>query len=615
VADGGSRGKPGEDDRWELEEIFVDRADWEAALDELAADPARIEAFRGRLAEGPDLLHACLETHAEAVRRHLRVSSFASMRYHEDTRVAETAEMEQRANLAGTRLSEAASFIDPEVLALGRDTVERWVDATPGLVPHAHGLDDVLRRAAHTLSPREEEIVATAGLVTDAPYSVYGMLANADLPWPTVTLADGRAVRLDQSGYARHRTAPDREDRKRVFDAFWAAWQGYARTFGATLYAQVKRDLFHARVRKYPNSLATAVDGDAIPEAVYRTLIREARRGLPVLHRYLRLRGRMLGIEDLRYYDVYPPLVTSDLSLGIDEAKRIVLEAAAPLGPEAAAVLERGFSARWMDVFPREGKRPGAYMNGQVYDVHPFVLMNFNGDYESLSTLAHEWGHALHSHLANGSQPFVTAGYSIFTAEVASTLHEALLLDRMLRSVGTPEEKLLHLGHALEGLRGTFFRQTMFAEFELAIHEAVERGEALSGERLTAMYGELLRGYHGHDQGVLRIDDEYTVEWAYIPHFYYGFYVYQYATSIAASSLLAEGILGGEPGAAERFLDLLRAGGSDYPYELMRRAGVDLATPEPYRALLRRMEGIMDEIERLLDAESARPGRAATTPS
>jgi oligoendopeptidase F len=589
-------------DNWRLEDIFSDRTAWEEALAALEDERAAIEGFRGRLAEGPQTLLGCLDAHAEAVRRLLRVSSYASMRYHEDTRVAETAEMEQRARLAGTRLSEAASFLDPEILALGRETVERWIGDTPGLAPYAHGLDDVLRRGAHTLSPREEEILATAGLVTDAPYAVYGMLANADLPWPTVTLSDGCEVRLDQAAYTKHRASSDRSERKRVFDAFWAAWQAYARTFGATLYAQVKRNLFHARVRRYPGCLAAALDGDAIPEVVYRTLVGEARAGLPTLHRYFRLRGRMLGIDDLRYYDIYPPLVSSGRTVGIEEAKRIVVDAAAPLGEEAQEILRTGLADRWMDVFPREGKRPGAYMNGHVYDVHPFVLMNFQEDYESVSTLAHEWGHALHSYLANRTQPFPTAGYSIFTAEVASTLQEALLLDRMLREAGTPEDRLYYLGHALEGLRGTFFRQTMFAEFELAIHEAVERGEALSGERLTSMYGELLRRYHGHDEGVLTVDDAYTVEWAFIPHFYYDFYVYQYATSIAASSLLAEEVLDAAEGASDRVLSLLRAGGSDYPYELMRRAGVDLATPEPYRALLRRMAGIMDEIEVLLEA-------------
>ncbi len=588
--------------RWDLTPIYPDGEAWERDLERLSSAPGSVSAYRGRLSEGPEVLMACLDTYYEGLKRFYRVSSYASMRFHEDTRVGATAEMEQRAHLAGTALAEAASFIDPEILEIGEQTVRAWIADKSGLRVYAHTLDDTLRRAAHTLTPGEEAVIATAGLVTDAPYSVYGMLANADMPWPTVILSDGSETRLDQAAYTRLRAAPVRADREEVFRAFWGTWGGYTRTFGAMLYAQVKRDLFHARVRRYPSALAAALDGDRIPEAVYRTLIEEANRGLPVLHRYFRLRARMLRIERLAYHDIYPPLVTTEREFGIEEAKRIVAQATEPLGPEAVAVYERGFEGRWMDVYPRPGKRSGAYMNGHVYDVHPFVLMNFNGDYESVSTLAHEWGHALHSDLANRAQEFVNAGYAIFTAEVSSTFQEALLLDRMLAAAESDEERIFFLGHALEGLRGTFFRQTMFAEYELAIHETVERGEALSGDRLTSMYAELLRRYHGQQQGVVTIDDSCTVEWAYIPHFYYNFYVYQYATAVAASALLSERVLAGEEGAADRFLDLLRAGGSDYAYVLMKEAGVDLATPEPYRALMRRMSGIMDEIESLLES-------------
>jgi oligoendopeptidase F len=588
------------EDTWRLEDIYADVAEWEREMAALSAVPDELARYRARLAEGAEILVECLTAYHEAVKRLYRVSSYASMRYHEDTRVGQTAELEQRARMVGTAISEAASFIDPEILAIGEETVRAWIASTPGLSMYAHGLDDLLRRAEHTLSPSEEEIVATAGLITDTPYSVYGMLANADLPWPTLRLSDGSDVRLDQSEYARLRTTSNRDDREAVFRSFWGTWSDYTRTFGATLYAQVKKDLFKARVRKYPNTLCAALDGDRIPEAVYRALVRESNEGLPVLHRYFRLRARMLGIERMEYFDIYPPLVTSDRRFEIEEAKSILLETVEILGPGATSVIETGFADRWMDVYPRPGKRPGAYMSGHVYDVHPFVLLNFTDDFRSVSTLAHEWGHALHSSLANESQPFATAGYSIFTAEVASTFVEALLLNRMLARSETSEERIYYLGQALEGLRGTFFRQTMFAEFELAIHESVERGEALSGDRLTAMYADLIRRYHGQEEGVVNVDDAFTVEWAYIPHFYYNFYVYQYATSVAASALLAEQVLAGDEGATRRFLELLRAGGSDYAYDLMVRAGVDLAKPEPYRALLRRMEAIMDEIEVLL---------------
>ena len=311
--------------RWNLRDIYASEQAWEDDLALLASAPGDVSPFRGKLNEGPEVLEACLRTYQESLKRFYRVSSYASMRYHEDTRVGATAEMEQRARLVGTALSEAASFIDPEILDIGERTVRGWVEEYSGLESYAHALDDVLRRAAHTLTPGEEEIVATASLITDAPYSVYGMLANADLPWPTVTLSDGSEVRLDQSAYTRLRAVPERADREEVFRVFWDAWSGYARTFGATLYSQVKRDLFHARVRRYPNSLAAALDSDRIPETVYRTLISEANRGLPVLHRYFRLRARMLGIEQLRYHDIYPPLVATDRSFGIDEAKSIVL--------------------------------------------------------------------------------------------------------------------------------------------------------------------------------------------------------------------------------------------------------------------------------------------------
>ena len=314
------------------------------------------------------------------------------------------------------------------------------------------------------------------------------------------------------------------------------------------LYAQVKRDVFYARVRRYGSSLEASLDADRIPVSVYYQLVEQSNEHLHVLHRYFRLRARMMGVEDMRYWDIYPPLVSGDGDYPIDRGKGLVLDAMTALGAEAREAVALGFEARWMDVYPRQGKKSGAYMNGHVYDVHPYVLMNYNDDYESVSTLAHEWGHALHSHFTNKTQHFANADYSIFVAEVASTLNEALLLRRMLEESRTSSERLFYLGHALEQLRGTFFRQAMFAEFELAIHERVETGDALTSDDFSELYGDLIRRYHGHSKGVVRIDEIFQVEWAYIPHFYYNFYVYQYATSVAAASFLAEQILDSRPG-------------------------------------------------------------------
>jgi len=583
--------------RWNLADIFRSREEWSEALDEIGRLTEALREFQGRLADGPETLCACLDAYFMAVKSLYAASSYASMCYHEDMRVGETAEMEGRAHLVGTELSQVASFMEPEILSIGREQVEGWIETCRELQDHRHTLDDILRRQDHTLGTAEEEVVASVGLIADAPETIYGMLANADLPWPTVTLSDGTEARLDQSAFGKHRASVEREDRRLVFDNFFAVWRDYARTFGAMLFSQVKRDVFYGRVRKYPTSLALALDGNRIPEAVYHQLIAQARAHLPVLHRYFGLRRRLLGLESLQYYDIYPPLVHSDHTYGIDEAKRLVIESVESLGREYSDVMTAGLNGRWMDVEPRPGKRSGAYMNGHVYDAHPYVLMNYQGTYDSVTTLAHEWGHAMHSHLANRAQTFANSDYSIFTAEIASTYNEALLLDRVLKDAETDEERLFYLGRELEGLRGTFFRQAMFAEFELRIHEVVEQGDTLSADRFTSMYAALLRDYHGHDDGVVTIHDDYTVEWAYIPHFYYNFYVYQYATSVAASSLLVERLRKAEPEAADRYLALLASGGSEYPYEQLVDAGVDLASPEPYEALMRRMSTIMDEID------------------
>jgi oligoendopeptidase F len=355
-----------------------------------------------------------------------------------------------------------------------------------------------------------------------------------------------------------------------------------------------------ARARHYDTSVAAAIDVNHLPPAVYAALVKQTNTNLPTLHRYLKLRARMLGVTDLAYYDMYPPLVASDRTWTIDQARAAVLTAVKPLGADYVTAMQQGFGARWMDTYPRQGKVSGAYMDGAATEVHPFVLLNYTGGYESVSTLAHEWGHAMHSVFSAKAQPYAKSDYSTFLAEIASTFNEAMLLESMLKTAKTDDERLFYLGNALEGLRTTYFRQAQFAEFELAIHDQVEKGDPLTGDTLTATYLDILKRYYGDKQGVTHIDDAYGVEWAFIPHFYYNFYVYQYATSIAASSLLSEDVLAKKPGALERYLDLLRAGGSDDPYVLLQKAGVDMATAAPYDAIARRMNTIMDEMEGIL---------------
>jgi oligoendopeptidase F len=593
---------------WDLSLIFRDEAAFEEARQRMVAGIARVESYKGRLGADAGTLREALQLVWGLRKDYARLSSYTSMASDEDLGNGPALAREQQMSMVGTELSRALSFLAPEILSLGDEKVRAFLAADPGLAPYRFDLLDTLRRAPHTLGEEAEGVISSTGLMADGPYSTYSVFTNSELPWPTITLSDGTQAKLDQSGYTRWRAAPSRADREAVFRAFWGKMKEFERTLGASLFAHVKGDWFRARVRKYPNSVAAALAGDNIPEEVYRTLVRETNANLPTLHRYFRLRARMLGVKEPRYWDIYPSLVSLDRKFPYDESKRLTIESAAPLGEAYVKELSSAVNGRYVHVYPREGKRSGAYMNGSVYDVHAFVLLNHNDDYESLTTMAHEWGHGMHSQLSNRTQPYSTSQYATFTAEIASTLPEALLLDRMLTVTTNDDERLFYLGNALEGLRGTFFRQAMFAEFELRIHEEVEKGEALTGDRLTALYADLLRRHHGHAEGVMTIDDLVTVEWAYIPHFYYNFYVYQYATAIAASQLFAERILRGEPGARDTYLAMLKAGGSDYPYELVKRAGVDLATPEPYRALATRMNRIMDEIETILARRAGKPG-------
>ncbi|MED5621362.1 oligoendopeptidase F [Ideonella sp. BN130291] len=590
-----------EADRWNLADIYPAQAAWDADAAKLESQFKAFGACKGQLGRSAARLRECLDLNADMTKRLYRLYVYAAERLAEDTGVSASLALQQRVDLLQNRLSETVAFMEPEILRIGAPKVKQFLAQDKGLGVHRFGLERTLRTAAHTLSAEGEGIIAAFGLMNDSGQAAYNILSNADIPWPKLKLASGEEVTLDASAYTKYREAPNREDRKRVMDAFFGTFKTYERTMGVTLYAQLKQDKVYAAVRKYPDSITRSLDQENLPVAVIDTLIAQTNANLPTLHRYFKLRAKLLGVSDMRYYDIYPPLVRGEnFKFPLAAAKQFTLEAVAPLGTEYVEAMRKGFDSRWMDAYPRPRKLSGAHMAGYAYDLHPFVLMNYNDDYESVTTLAHEWGHAMHSYLASRAQPFVTANYATFTAEIASTFNEALLLDRMLRAAKTDDERLFYLGSALEGLRGTFFRQAMFAEFERTIHAQADRGEPLTGEALTKTYCDILKRYHGADQGVVAIDEAYCTEWAYIPHFYNAFYVYQYATSIAASQQFAKAVAGGDKAALERYLGLLKAGGSGYPYDLVKRAGVDLATPAPYQALVARMNQIMDDIEAIL---------------
>jgi oligoendopeptidase F len=587
-------------DRWNLADLYPTVTAWNEDLAKVEAQLPQVAACKGHLGESAKRLRECFDLQYDVAKRYSRLAVYANELQAEDTGNAESLALQQRSRVVGARFGEATAYVSPELLAVGAPKIEAFLRDEPGLAAYRIALDNILRVAPHTLDTEGEAIMAGFQLAARQSGGIYNILANADMPWPTVKLSTGEEVKLDQAAYSHWREAANRDDRKRVMDAFFGQWKQFERTMGVAFYGNLKEDTVYTRLRKYPDSLARALDRNKVPHAVYDALIASTNANLPTLHRYFRLRAKMLGVQEMRYYDIYPPLLPGGREYPIDEGIRMMLEAMKPLGPDYVAAMRKGVEARWMDVYPRPRKLSGAHMAGSAYDVHPFLLINYTGNYESVSTIAHEWGHAMHSSFSNRNQPYATAGYSIFVAEIASTLNEALLLDHALKTAANDDERLLYLGSALENLRGTFFRQAMFAEFEKSAHDAVDRGQALTGEQLTKLYGDILRRYHGDAQGVVKIDDLYAIEWAYIPHFYSSFYVYQYATSVSAGSLFAEAILQGRPGARERYLRLISAGGSEYPYELVKAAGVDLATREPYDAVATRMNRIMDEMETIL---------------
>jgi len=592
--------------KWDTTDLYATPADWEKARADLAERTLTIAKYKGRLGESPKVLLEALDTWMGLLNEMSRLGSYANMTFDEDTRVAKSQERQQAAGKIGTDFGAAASYIRPELIALGSVKINAMLAAEPKLNQYKVLLDNILRYEAHTLSSGEEKIAAMAGDMAGAGNDAYSILTDADLPYPTITLSTGESVRLDASAYSRWRQAPNREDRVKVFQAFWKAHDDFKRTLGTTLYAGVKAHIFNKDVHKYGSCLEAALFGDNIPVKVYHQLIADVNENLPTLHRYLKLRQRMMGLKELGYEDLYAPIVSEvDMKFTPEQAQEVTLEATKVLGEEYTKALTTAFTDRWMDWMPTTGKSSGAYSTG-VYGVHPYQLQNFNGQYDDVSTLAHEAGHSIHTYLSMKNQPFVTSDYATFVAEVASTANENLLLHTMLGRTKDDNTKLFLLGNYLENMRTTLFRQTMFAEFELAIHEQAERGEPLTGENLAATYLQLVRKYYGHDKGICKVDDLYGMEWGFVNHFYYNFYVFQYATSMIASTSLAHGILEeqqlgeGKTTRRDAYLKMLSSGSSEYPVDLLREAGVDMTTSAPFKAAVKEMNGVMDEMEKIL---------------
>ncbi|MBF7012916.1 M3 family oligoendopeptidase [Novosphingobium resinovorum] len=584
--------------QWDLTDLYPGLDVWDAARKQVAAALPRLAGYKDSFgADAPSMLKA-LEDISEVSKTFARVYVYASLKADEDVRVSANQERNAQVMDLYAAFGEATAWTAPETLKLGKDKVEGLIAADKTLATRfAFGLRKTLREAEHTLDARGEALLAAVSSPLSGPQTIREQLFSSDIPWPEVTLSDGRKQVLDAQGYTLTRDAPNRDDRKTVMDGFFGQMGKFESSLGAAMAAKLKGDVFDARARSYKSCLAMALAPGGVPEGVYRTLVAETNAGLPQLHRSFELRRKMLKLPDMHYYDIYPPLVSLERKFTLTDMRNITLKAVEPLGPEYVKRLGAATAAKWMDPWPRPGKRPGAYMNGSAYGVHPYLLLNLGENYEGLSTYAHEWGHAMHSLLADSVQPYELSDYPIFTAEIASTCNEVLLTEYMLKQAKTKEEKIYYLGMRLEGMRGTFFRQAMFAEFELKMHEMAEAGEGLSGESLTRVYLDLLKRYHGPN---FVIDAPYAIEWAYIPHFYSTFYVYQYATSISAGTWFAHSILNGGKAERERYLDVLRAGGSADPVDILKKAGLDMTAPDPYRGLVADFKATIDEIETLM---------------
>jgi oligoendopeptidase F len=602
---------------WDLSPLFKDDAAWEAERQALLAELPKLRALEQGFGASPASLRRALDQLSAVSLRMRKLGVYASTQASTDNRNARNQERAGQARSLWGQHGASVAWANGAIAELGAAKIDGYLRAEPGLARHAVRLQETLRQAKHRLHPEAEKALAALSPVLNAQSNTRTLLTTVDMEWPTLDI-DGQPQRLDSTAYVKLRAHPDRAVRKQVFDSFFRSYGRVENTLGSTLAQRVEAGVVNARLRGYPSAVAASLAADAIPESVYRTLVAEANAGLPTLHRYLKLRQKIMDLPDLGYHDIYPDLVRSDKRFGPEESARLTLASVAPLGAPYQAQLAQVLGARTMHVYPAPGKSQGAYQSG-VYGMTPLIFLNHQDTFDSASTYTHEWGHGMHTLLANEAQPFETASYPLFLAEIAAFTHELLLQDHVLKTAANQEERLFYLGEAVERLRSTFFRQTMFAEFELQVHDALERGEAVTGKRMTQMYCGLLRKYHG-DTGdvhsVMKVDPSVCTEWAFIPHFYRPFYVYQYATSMAAAGHFIQGLRSGDAKARETYLKVLRSGGSRHPVPLLKEAGLDMDSPQPYRALLKQMNTLMDEMEKLIreGAGSAPAAAAATAP-
>ncbi len=583
---------------WKLEDIFETDQAWEQEFKEVAEMAEKSPSYQGTLNDGADALYQVFTFKDELIQRLQKLYTYAHMRYDQDTTNSTYQAMDSRIKSLYAKVSTGLSFLTPEILSLDEAVLENYVNEHGGLKLYKHALDELNAHRPHVLPAEQEALLAQLSEVVSASAETFGMLNNADLEFPEIENDKGEKTRITHGNYSRFLENPDRKIRENAFKAVYATYGSFRNTFASTLAGNIKRDNVNARIRNFNSAREAALADDHIPESVYDSLVETVNNNLHLLHRYVALRKEVLGLDQVHMWDMYAPLVKEvKMDFPYEKATETMLKGLEALGEDYTGVVEKGINSRWVDVKENKGKRSGAYSSG-AYGTNPYILMNWQDNVDNLFTLAHEFGHSVHSYYTRSAQPYVYGDYSIFVAEVASTTNEALLNDYLVKTTEDDQERIYLLNHWLDSFRGTVFRQTMFAEFEHLIHKMHQEGEALTADRLTEVYYDLNRKYYGED---VAEDKEIGMEWARIPHFYYNYYVFQYATGFSAATALSKGILEEGKPAVDRYInEFLKAGSSDYAIEVLKKAGVDMASPEPVEEACKVFEEKLSELEELL---------------
>ena len=591
------RNEINEKDTWDLSTIFETDQKWEEELALLIEDTKEAVSLEGHLLDSAESLLNITERYLDLSRRLEKLYVYAHMKNDQDTRVAKYQEYYAKAMTLYSQLDQVFSFYEPEFMAITEEQYQNFLAEEPKLQPYKHFFDKLLQNKDHVLSQREEELLAGAGEIFGAASETFAILDNADIVFPFVKDEDGNEVQLSHGVYMRLVESKNRDVRRGAYEALYSTYEQYQHTYAKTLHTNVKVQNYRAKVRNYKSAREAALAANFVPESVYDNLVSAVRKHLPLLHRYLALRSKILGIPDLKMYDVYTPLSSVEYSFTYEEALKKAEDALAVLGEDYLSRVKRAFSERWIDVYENQGKRSGAYSGGS-YDTNAFMLLNWQDNLDNLFTLVHETGHSMHSSYTRETQPYVYGDYSIFLAEIASTTNENILTEKLLQEVQDDATRFAILNNFLDGFRGTVFRQTQFAEFEHAIHQADQNGEVLTSEFLNNLYADLNQEYYGLSK---EDNPQIQYEWARIPHFYYNYYVYQYSTGFAAASALAEKIVQGSQDDRDRYIDYLKAGKSDYPLNIMRKAGVDMEKEDYLNDAFAVFERRLDEFEALVE--------------